>query len=110
MVNAMRREALVVLEASADPSVAAAMRRRPGLLQSYGDRLFIVDPAAASLDSIRTLPGVAGVLLDPPAQPLPDLDPGAELFTAAWAARLTQVKARGLGDGLPWDTPGYQPP
>ncbi len=40
---------------------------------------------------------------------LKELDPGAQLFVSGWRTQSPNKKNR-PGEGLPWDTPGYEPP
>jgi hypothetical protein len=42
------------------------------------------------------------------AEPPPKLDPISRMMADAWRARASKVAAS--GEGIPWDTPGYEPP
>lgn len=103
------REVLVVLsEANASEALEE--------LRSLGRVTQLASPRVAILDSerpevLRTVPGVV-VITDAtvPAQVTEQLDEAEALFVAAWASRrLEQSKPR-RGEGLSWDSAGFEPP
>jgi hypothetical protein len=109
-------EALVLLDAGAGASARAAVARHGRVVQSAGDRLLVVEAAGGSLDAlasaVRELPGVTRVVTDPAhAATLGGLDAGEALFAEAWATRrASPPKGARRGEGLDWDTPGFQAP
>lgn len=78
--------------------------------QRLPPRIAVVPLAA---DEIRARAGTPEVrVLERPedaAAIAPPLDERERLFVDAWF-QSRQPKARRPGDGLPWDTPGYDPP
>lgn len=47
---------------------------------------------------------LSAATIDPP----PDLDDVSRMMVEAWQSRAT--KPRAATEGLPWDTPGFEPP
>ena len=110
------QEALVLLDVGAGPTARQEVARHGRVLQQAGERLLVVEAAGGSLealaDALRSVPGVTRVVVDPAhAATIGGLDPGEALFAEAWASRRTSPsKAARRGEGLDWDTPGFQPP
>lgn len=102
------RELLVLMTSGADATeaVAAAHGR---ISQRLGDRLALAMVPASALDALRSRNDVVNVYdEDVPEVATEDLDEAERIFVNAWRKRR-HVKER-PGDGLPWDSPGFEAP
>jgi hypothetical protein len=101
------REALVVIDGEAgrvlDEIEAAAQ-----VTQILAPRLVLVSADAGVLARIAEIPGVGAVYTDVIESPPPDLTPAERVFMSAWELRAG-ARSR-IGDGLPWDATGFDPP
>ncbi|OYX41524.1 MAG: hypothetical protein B7Z02_15370 [Rhodobacterales bacterium 32-67-9] len=101
----MTEEVLVFLPAGDDK---APVRARVGraAIQSAGARLFIVAPAIVTGESdLRPIRNETelGALAE-------DLSEAEQLFARAFLARSDDTVEERPGEGLPWDSPGYDAP
>lgn len=86
-----------------------AVRSHVTIVHTASPRLFVVRLVEAAPEEISALPGVAAVTnRGLPAELMSDLDDEERLFARAFASR-TEPKER-IGEGLPWDAPGFEPP
>jgi hypothetical protein len=102
-------EALVLFSTqAAEPSTSVGPRVR--IQQRLPPRLAIVSAEAPEdIAELRQAPAVLGVYEGPvPEDVLGTLSPGERLFALAWGARAQP--AQRVGDGVDWDTAGFQPP
>jgi len=104
----MTHEVLLVFDpgqASAGLALAGNFR----MIQQLLPRLAVVQTDADGLARLRGMPGVTAVIEDRvPVNVLRQLTPAERTFAEAWIAGR-QPKQR-PGEGLPWDTEGFQPP
>ena len=96
-------ELLVILS---DPAARKTIEQRARITQMISERVFTVSGAELS--------GIAGVHRvltgKEEATGLPaDLSPAETLFVNGWLLGRTLKPSR-RGEGLAWDTPGFQPP
>lgn len=97
---------LVILD---NPAGRPALEAAGKVLQSSGDRVAVID--ASDADAIRALPGVRSVTEGAPdAATLADLDEGSRLFAEAWREQRKMATKQRPGEGLDWDTPGFEAP
>lgn len=88
---------------------SAVLSGHATIVHAASPRLFVVRLESATYEEIAALPGVAALS----EQSLPpglaaQLDPQEKLFAAAFAARA--IPKERVGDGLPWDAAGFEPP
>jgi hypothetical protein len=98
---------VVVADGATFPEVVEQWRRSGTVTQLLPPRLALLildgDP--------QPVPGTRWYLDDVPADVLLDLAPHERIFVAAWRdRRARQTPKDRPGDGLSWDTPGFQPP
>lgn len=99
-------EALVVV---ADAVAAAAVAAVAPIRQRYGERVLIV--AADAAERIRRVAGASLFLSGAAAAlPPPDASETEQIGVDAWNARVASQGKQRPGDGLPWDTPGFEAP
>ncbi|WP_347310966.1 hypothetical protein [Defluviimonas sp. SAOS-178_SWC] len=101
----MTEEVLVFLPGGEDPAGARARLER-GAIQSAGGRLFIVAPTLLAdepgLNALRSEEDLRAVAAE--------LSEAEQLFARAFLARRQAGEEERPGEGLPWDTPGYEAP
>lgn len=99
-------EWLVVLRAS---DCAELIEALVPVRQRLGDRVLIVEAADPTLlRRLRYVRAVTDRALDPAL--VADLSDTERLFIDAWVANRTTKKPARRGDGLDWDSEGYEPP
>ena len=87
----------------------AALPPEVRVLQQVPPRLAIVLADEAGLRALEAAPGVAAVFAgDVPPEALERLDVVGRAFATGWNERR-RPKDR-IGDGLAWDTPGFEAP
>jgi hypothetical protein len=104
------QEILVVVADGVDFREAVEQWRRSGTVtQLLPPRLALLVP---DTDPPPHVPGTRWYLDDVPADVLLDLAPHERIFVAAWRDRRARrgVAKDRPGDGVHWDTPGFQPP
>ena len=88
---------------------SAVLGGRATIVHAASPRLFVVRLESASREELAELPGVAALAeRSLPPELTAQLDPQEKLFAAAFAAREDGKKR--VGDGLPWDAAGFEPP
>ena len=106
-------ERLVVLQMVAGAVAGGAadrVRARFEVAAALPPRLLVVRLAADDLAALQGIGGIAVVAADPVGLKVtPALNEAERLFAAGWAARGLKSGPR-AGDGLAWDTPGFEPP
>lgn len=107
MTSSSASEVLVELLPGTSPDDLTQLGVR--VIQQLPPGLAIVAAPVSDLGTLPAHPGVHAVFAGavPPAD-LERLDPTARAFAAAWNARQ-DPKSR-PGDGLSWDTPGFDAP
>ncbi len=102
-------QALVMVERRQAAETLARISGALRVLSVLPPRLAIVEAAADDLEHLRRQPGVEAVWTDVISDPsLAALDASELLFAEGWLMRRTP-KTR-LGQGQPWDAPGFEPP
>lgn len=101
------REVLVVLRAATATESLERLKRQSHVISVLPPRLVVLAPGA-SREALGSLPGVEAVLAQTPGEVPPSLTDAEQLFVSAWRARA-EDKTR-VGEGLPWDAPGFLPP
>ncbi len=101
----MTEEVLVFLPGGEAPA-AARVRLERGAVQSAGGRLFIVTPAL-----LVDEPGLQTIGSEEDLRAVAEeLTEAERLFAQAFLARSQGGEEERPGDGMPWDTPGYEAP
>lgn len=101
-------ECLVVLELPVAGAALAQLRAVAVVTQVLAPRLALVRADAETMARIATFSGVGAVYCDTPPTLEPAPTPAERVFVAAWAMRRRPKTRR--GDGLSWDTPGFDAP
>ena len=99
------RETLFVLDGDHAEETLRELRRVALVTQIFPPRLAVVTGDVPT--------GVPGVISahDPAAADLPDdLTDDEQLFVAAWRERAGKQAEHRRGEGLAWDSPGFEPP
>lgn len=100
------QETLIIIEPGGGIQDVAT---HSNIVQQIGSRVFIVE--GLQTEKLRNAPGVQTVATGPIASDLySDLSEAEQLFVAAWSDRQTKPKTTRPGDGLDWDTPGFEEP
>jgi hypothetical protein len=105
-----RHDVLIILN---DTELAAGRSHVQGSTQilQEGSPRILTAVRPADLDALRAGPGIRAVIeRTVPADLLPTLDEGEALFVSAWEQQPGMRNKARPGEGLPWDTPGYDPP
>lgn len=102
------RELLVLMTSGADP--VEAVRAADGrITQRFGDRIALALVPASARVALASRTDVVNIYdEDLPDVAAEDLDEAERVFVNAWRERR-HVKRR-TGDGLPWDSPGFEAP
>jgi hypothetical protein len=99
----------VLIELEPGTSVDDAVPPEVRVLQQMPPRLAIVSANEAGIRALEAAPGVTAVFAgDVPPEALERLDVVGRAFATGWNERR-RPKER-LGDGLAWDTPGFEAP
>jgi len=85
------------------------------IVQEASPRVVVVEGERDRLDAVARQPGVTSASdhlrrRDEAALASPDLDTGERLFVKAWLSRQRGTVKERVGDGLPWDSPGFSAP
>lgn len=105
-----QHEQLVLLDTDGVDATIAEIEALARVTQMLPPRLLLVRADADARNAILGVPGVIGLLdaASPPRDVSLDLSPAERVFVDAWVARSAPKTRR--GDGLDWDTPGFEPP
>lgn len=99
----------VLVELQPGAAVEDAVPPQAQILQRLPPRLAIVAADAEGIRALESSPAVAAVFAeDVPSEALEQFDQVTRAFAAGWNERR-QPKER-PGEGLAWDTPGYEAP
>ena len=105
-MGSQRSEVLIELRPGA---TLDAVRSAAEVRQHLPPRLAIVAADEEGVRELERRPEVLSVFTaDVPAEALARLDEPGRLFAAGWNERRRPKRRR--GDGLPWDSQGYEPP
>ena len=99
------RETLFLLDSDHAENALRELRRVARVTQVFPPRLAVVTGDVPT--------GVAGVISTyhrAAAELPPDLTDDELLFVAAWRERAGKETERRRGEGLAWDSPGFEPP
>lgn len=103
------QSAEVLIELQPGATVEDALPPAVRILQRMPPRLAIVAADAEGIRALEHLPEISAVHTQAvPAEVLERFDQAARLFAAGWNERR-RPKER-IGEGLPWDAPGFQAP
>ena len=103
-------EALVITKEFAHAEALSDVAKVVSIRQQLSPRIAIIDGDAGQLDAVRAMPDVLVVSEDAlPESILSYLAAAERLFAEAWSMNRRPKSAR-RGEGLPWDTPGFEPP
>ncbi len=98
---------LIALSPGSD---AASLAPHGRITATLPPRLLLFAPnPGTTAETLRTIPAVAVVATSAPPGLTPPATPTEQMFMDGWAMRLTP-KSPTPGEGLPWDSPGYDPP
>lgn len=96
-----------------DEDAAATVRELTGaaMVHVASPRVFVInDPAGVHTNELAGVPrltAIRGGSIAP--EVLDELDENEALFVQAWTLRKSESKTR-RGDGLDWDSEGFEPP
>ena len=103
----MTSEVLVEFEPGA--AVEDAVPPSAVVVQRFPPRLAIVAADQTGIETLRESAAVSAVFPgEVPPEALEQFDLPARVFAAGWNERHRPKHRR--GDGLPWDTPGFEAP
>jgi hypothetical protein len=99
----------VLIELQPGAAVEVAVPPDLQILQRMPPRLAIVATDEEGIRALERRPEISAVFVeDVPAEALARFDEVARLFAAGWNERR-RPKER-IGEGLPWDAPGFRAP
>ena len=99
----------VLVELQPGAALADAMPPAAVVVQQFPPRLAIVAADETGIDALRESAAVNAVFPgEVPPEALERFDQIARVFAAGWNERHRPKQRR--GDGLPWDTPGFEAP
>jgi hypothetical protein len=102
-------EVLVVLQPDAAPGALASLKNQYQVTSVLPPRIAVVS-GGGSMEQINNHPGVEAVLVQPSDEDPPSLNDAERLFVSAWRTRQHAEGKIHVGEGLPWDAPGFLPP
>jgi len=103
-------QALLIFEGLQKESVLSRVAELVRVTQILPPRLAIVEGDPDRLTAIQSIPGIISIFEGRvPETTLLQLDPTERLFAEAWA-ESRRSKSDRVGDGLPWDAEGFEPP
>ena len=103
-------QALLIFDALQNETVLSRVAELASVTQRLPPRLAIVEGDLDRLASIRGIPGIISMFEGPvPETMLQQLDPTERLFAEAWV-ESRRPKTNRVGEGLPWDAEGFEPP
>ena len=90
-------------------SPADVLSGQAAIVHSVSPRLFVIRSGPATRAELAALTGVAAITdCELPQEYQQILNPQEMLFATAFAASGTSKQR--VGEGLPWDAPGFEPP
>jgi hypothetical protein len=99
----------VLVELQPGATIEDAVPAEAAVLQRFPPRLAIVAADAAGIDALRASAFVNAVFDgEVPPEALDRLDQMGRVFATGWNERSRPKRRR--GEGLPWDTPGFDAP
>ena len=114
-----QREVLILVTPARREAVTQALERFGTVSAIASPRLIVLDHSNGEVEEIRAMEGVLLASDQPVPLPLAPqeldsqeqaLEEGESLFIAAWNERRSGVPKKRIGDGLPWDAEGFEPP
>jgi hypothetical protein len=97
---------LVFLDENTDVEV---LDGQATVIHSASSRMHIIRTSSATRAQLAVLPGVVCITdTELPPEYAQRLNSQESIFAEAFAVRETSKER--LGDGLPWDSPGFEPP
>lgn len=105
------REILLVLADAAGEDGLDHLSAHFRVLSTLPPRLAVVEAGEPTLADLRGKPDVRFVATDRVGEEiLDDLTADERAFAMGWELRRTAPPKARLGEGLPWDAPGFLPP
>jgi hypothetical protein len=107
-----RDELLVILDGGSPVAVGSEYFDRFRIVHAASPSVLVIElPGDTSAAEVAAVPGVVAVS-DGAVVPelIAGLDEGEALFVRAWASRLGGPTPTRPGEGLDWDTGGFEPP
>ena len=102
-------QALLIIDGLHNETVMLRVAELATVTQRLPPRLAIVEGEPDRLASIHGIPGIISMFEGSvPEAMLRQLNPTERLFAEAWA-ESRRPKSR-IGEGLPWDAEGFEPP
>jgi hypothetical protein len=102
---------LVLLNDAASADDVRRLQGQYKVLSRLPPRILVVDLEADRRAALAQDTGVRGVFdTEVPSPVLAGLRPDERLFVDAWVQQQTPKDKSRPGEGLSWDTPGFQPP
>lgn len=90
---------------------ALARLQQLGRITQVASRRLVVVEGGGDRAQLESIPGVVAATTSAlPAHVSARLHDDEALFADAWAVRAQQGPKTRIGDGLPWDAPGFLPP
>jgi hypothetical protein len=103
-------EVLVILSDHEVARVRSQIEQETRVLHSVSPRVFVVEMTAPAMDYLAQMEDeVASTISDVSPAVLDTLNDQERQWVSAWNLRRLK-KPRRLGEGLPWDAPGFSPP
>jgi hypothetical protein len=104
-------ELLVILDLRTAAEAQERLRSSHRVTQVGSPRVLVVAVSPGETSPTSSTPGVVAVSSGAlPPSVVEELDEQEALFVTAWARRMTGPEKQRRGEGLPWDTPGFEPP
>ena len=111
LVAGEAREVLLVLDADEAAAALEDLASRHRIVGTLPPRVVMAQVDGTALEEMRRDPRIRFVVEDLlPAELIAELTPDEEAFVSAFVLRRTSPPKSRVGEGLPWDAPGFQPP
>jgi hypothetical protein len=105
------RPFLALLREDAAAESVERLRRQYRVITVLRPRVIVLQLDDAAAERLRRDPDIAGVFeRDVPADVVSQLQADARLFVNAWIQQQTTQNKPRRGEGLSWDSPGFEPP
>lgn len=103
-------ERLVIVEPVRSEAELTQILSNCRVVAKLPPRLVVVEANDAEMEVLRGAPAISAVLTAVSELPKLELNEGEKLFVEAWHKRQRTEKKNRVGEGLPWDAEGFQPP
>ena len=103
-------QALLIFDELQSEKVLSRVAELASVTQRLPPRLAIVEGDSDRIAAVHGIPGIIAMFEgDVPETTLRQLNPTERLFAEAWAQSRHPKRGR-VGEGLPWDAEGFEPP